>query len=253
MTAGAAISCERLSKQFGGLRAVSGVDLNLDLGDRHVLIGPNGAGKTTLFNLLSGQLKPSAGAVRLLGRDVTSSASNRRAALGLARTFQITEVLRNLTVRDNVRLAVLARRRARLVFWRTSGSVREVGRQADDMLARWNLSDVAHLEARQLSYGKQRILELVMALANEPRVLLLDEPTAGLSVAEADAFVAAIKALPSDLTLLTIEHNLDVAFEIATEVTVMALGKIFLSGPTASIRRDPRVLELYIGSDDAGA
>jgi branched-chain amino acid transport system ATP-binding protein len=246
-----ALIVERLVKSFGGLTAVNGVDLAIEPGERRALIGPNGAGKTTLFNLISGTLPPSSGRLLLFGEDVTGLPPHARARLGLARTFQITTLFRNLTVLDNVLLAVQALDPVKRVFYRRHRAYTRLLGRARTLLEHWRLAAQADVPVHELSYGEQRQLEIIMAVANEPRLLLLDEPTAGLSPAETTVVTGIIKALGRDLAMLVIEHDMDVAFELADRITVLHQGAVLTEGDGASIRRNPQVNEIYLGS--AGA
>jgi branched-chain amino acid transport system ATP-binding protein len=240
---------ERLSKAFGGLQALHDVSLEIQPGERRAIIGPNGAGKTTLFHLLGGQLFPSAGRIFLFERDVTKLPPFRRAALGLARTFQITTLFANLSVMENMVLAVQALDGVRFVVYRRLTSYPHLLSQARSLLERWQLWEKRHALVRQLSYGEQRQLEILLALAQMPRVLLLDEPTAGLSPAETQQVVAMIQHLDPSITVLLIEHDMDVAFQVAQHITVLHHGKLLPDGSPVAIRKDPAVAEMYLGVD----
>jgi len=248
MSLGSALAVEHLTKSFGGLTAVSGVDLAIEPGERRALIGPNGAGKTTLFNLISGTLPPSSGRLVLFGEDVTALAPHARAARGLARTFQITTLFKNLTVLDNVLLAVQALDPVKRVFYRRRVAYARLLDRARLLLEEWRLAAQAGVPVRELSYGEQRQLEIIMAVAGQPRLLLLDEPTAGLSPAETTAVAGIIKTLPRSLAMLVIEHDMDVAFELADRITVLYQGRVLTEGDGAAIRRNPQVNEIYLGS-----
>jgi branched-chain amino acid transport system ATP-binding protein len=243
-----ALTVERLGKSFGGLTAVDAVDLSIDPGERRALIGPNGAGKTTLFNLISGTLPPSSGRILLFGEDVSGLPAHARAALGLARTFQITTLFRNLTVLDNVLLAVQALDPVKRVFYRRRRGYGRLLDRAHALLAEWRLAPQAEIPVRELSYGEQRQLEIIMAVAGNPRLLLLDEPTAGLSPAETATVAGIIKRLSRELAMLVIEHDMDVAFELADRITVLYQGRVLTEGDGAAIRRNPQVNEIYLGS-----
>jgi branched-chain amino acid transport system ATP-binding protein len=242
----AILSCTGLARAFGALRAVDGVDLALPAGARHALIGPNGAGKSTLFQLLAGGLRPTAGRVWLDGRDVTALSDARRARLGIGQTFQHASLFLSMTVADNVTLAA---QRAQGRPWspvpHRPPALREHVEQ--------RLADVGLLDRRAdpvaaLSHGECRQLELAVALANAPRVLLLDEPAAGLSPAETERLAALIQQLPAELTLLFVEHDLDLVFRLATRVTVLQLGKVLLSGSPEDVRMSPEVQAAYLGT-----
>jgi branched-chain amino acid transport system ATP-binding protein len=238
-----------LVRDFDALRALDGVSLTAAEGERLVVLGPNGAGKTTLFNLVTGLLRPTAGRIRLLGRDVTRLAPHRRARLGLGRTFQITTLFPRLTVLESVLLAVQGADPARFAFHRPQTAYRRLGERAAALLEEWGLGDRGAVPTRRLSYGEQRQVELVLALAGRPRVLLLDEPTAGLSPAETAAVTRMIRRFPPDLTVLLIEHDMDVALELADRVVVLHQGRLLAEGTTGEVRRDARVAEIYLGAE----
>ncbi|HLB11942.1 MAG TPA: ABC transporter ATP-binding protein [Dehalococcoidia bacterium] len=238
---------EGISKNFGGLQALMGVNLTLQEGERRAIIGPNGAGKTTLFHLVSGVLLPSSGRIHLFGQDVTRKPPYRRAALGLARTFQINNLFPNLTVKDNIVLSVQAREKSRFSLFTPMTSYRHVYSKAEGFMEQWGLADKAEALVRNLSYGDQRVLEVVMALAQEPKLLLLDEPTGGLSPAETATVTSMLKQLPPQITVLLIEHDMDVAFAMADRVTVFHVGQVLAEGSPAEVRDNPKVQEIYLG------
>ena len=242
-----AVSIEAVAVRFGGVTAVDGVALEVVAGERVGLLGPNGAGKTTLFNVIGGQVRATAGAVRLFGTDVSRLPARARARLGLARTFQITRLFPKLTLRENVMLAVQAFHPGRFAMYRTASSYRDLGARVDELMAAWKLDDKAGVTVRHLSYGDQRQLEIVMAIANRPRVLLLDEPTAGLSPAETASVSALVAALPRDITVLFIEHDMDVAFRIADRIAVLHQGRVIADGAPDAIRADAGIREIYFG------
>jgi branched-chain amino acid transport system ATP-binding protein len=246
-----ALAVDDLAHQFGGLRALAGVSLQVAVGERLVILGPNGAGKTTLFNLVTGLLRPTAGRIRLFDEDVTALAPYRRARLGLGRTFQITTLFPRLTVLDNVLLAVQGGDGARFTLHRPLESFPRIYARAESLLATWGLTDRRDVPAQRLSYGEQRQVELLLALAGSPRVLLLDEPTAGLSPAETASVAAMVRRFPRDLTLLLIEHDMDVALDLADRVVVLHHGRVLAEGDRDQIRRDARVAEIYLGEPDA--
>jgi branched-chain amino acid transport system ATP-binding protein len=237
-----------LSKAFGGLRAVREVSLTLMAGDRKAIIGPNGAGKTTLFNLITGALPSSSGQVLLCGQDVTSWPSHRRTALGMARTFQITSLFPKLTVLDNVLLAIQGRRASKFVMWRFLSSYREIYDKAHDLLARATFLERKDIEVRHLSHGEQRQLEIVLGLASDPRILLLDEPAAGLSSGESAEMAQFLQRLDPHMAILLIEHDMDVVFDVADDISVLHFGEILESGPTERIRASSKVQEIYLGT-----
>jgi len=246
-----ALTVGRLTHDFGGLRALDGVSFAVPVGERRVILGPNGAGKTTLFNVITGLLAPLGGSIRLFADDVTALAPYRRARLGLGRTFQITTLFPRLTVLESVLLAVQGADASRFSLLRPVSAYRHVRRRADALLAEWGLADRADVPARELSYGEQRQVELLLALAGRPRVLLLDEPTAGLSAAETAAVVAMIERFPRDVTVLLIEHDMDVALALADHVTVMHQGRVLADGTRDQVHAEPPVTEIYLGTEDA--
>jgi branched-chain amino acid transport system ATP-binding protein len=241
------LSIERLSKNFGGLQALYDLSLEIQPGERRAIIGPNGAGKTTLFHLIGGQLSPSSGRVFLFGQEVTKLPPFRRATLGLARTFQIITLFLNLTVMENMLLAVQALDSVRFVLYRPLSGYRDILSQARGLLEQWNLWEKRRTLVRHLSYGEQRQLEILLAVAQMPRVLLLDEPTAGLSPAETQQVVAMIQHLDPSITVLLIEHDMDVAFQVAQRITVLHYGRLLADGPPEAIRKDSTVAEIYLG------
>ena len=244
-----ALSLTDVSKAFGGLKAVDGVALSVEPGERRALIGPNGAGKTTLFNLISGELPPSEGRIALFGRDVTALPPHRRAALGLARTYQITNLFPSLTVLENLLLAVQGLERTKLAFLRPVASYRHLFERARAVLDSVGLGGKEGDVVKNLSHGEQRQMEVAMALASRPRLLLLDEPTAGLSPAESLTMTALLKTLDAGITLLVIEHDMDVAFALTDRVTVLHNGRVVADGSREEVRASPLVKEIYLGSD----
>jgi branched-chain amino acid transport system ATP-binding protein len=238
---------DRLCKSFGGLRALRDIGLALYAGERHAIIGPNGAGKTTLFNVITGLLPASAGRVLLFGRDVTLWPSQRRTALGMARTFQITSLFPKLSVLDNVLLAVIGLSRTKFVGWRFLSSYRDAYDKAHALLADASFLDRKEVEVRHLSHGEQRQLEIIVGLAGSPKILLLDEPAAGLSSGESRAMARFLLQLDPSLAILLIEHDMDVVFDVADHVTVLHFGEILETGAAQDIRRSERVKEIYLG------
>jgi branched-chain amino acid transport system ATP-binding protein len=244
----AALSLSYLTKEFGGLRAVDGVSFTVQPGERRAIIGPNGAGKTTLFSLISGEQRPTGGHVALFGRDVTRLAPHRRAALGLARTYQITNLFPRLSVLTNCVLAAQALTSAKLHVHRPLGRYPEVFARARQVLAAVGLADKEGEVVRNLSHGEQRQLEIALALAGRPRVLLLDEPTAGLSPAESRLMAGLLRRLDPEITVLMIEHDMDIALELSDMVTVLHYGRIIADGPREQVKADPQVKEIYLGA-----
>ncbi len=237
-----------LGKSFGGLQALHNINLELPTGERHAIIGPNGAGKTTLFNVITGLLPASSGRVLLFGQDVTGWPSERRTALGLARTFQITSLFPKLTVLDNVLLAVNGLRPIKFVGWRFLSSYREVYDKAHALLGNAGFLERRNVQVRHLSHGEQRQLEIVLGLASDPKILLLDEPAAGLSSGELQEMARFLGQLDRKLGILLIEHDMDVVFDVADRVTVLHFGQVLESGAAADIRRSERVREIYLGT-----
>ena len=246
-----ALTVDALTHDFGGLRALDGVSLAVAVGERRVILGPNGAGKTTLFNVITGLLAPLGGSIRLFADDVTALAPYRRARLGLGRTFQITTLFPKLTVLESLLLAVQGAQASRFSLFRPASAYRALRQRAEALLAEWDLADRRDAPTRELSYGEQRQVELLLALAGRPRVLLLDEPTAGLSAAETTTVVAMIQRFPRDVTVLLIEHDMDVALTLADRITVMHQGRVLADGTRDAIHGDPRVAEIYLGTEDA--
>ena len=237
-----------LSKSFGGLVAVENVTLQVYPGDRKAIIGPNGAGKTTLFNLVSGVLPCSAGQVLLFGRDVTRWPSYRRTTLGMARTFQITSLFPKLTVLDNVLLAIGGLRRTKFVMWRSLASYRELQEKARRLLEGAGYWDRRDAEVRNLSHGEQRQIEIVLGLAGDPKVLLLDEPAAGLASGESREMAEFLKRLDPQLAIVLIEHDMDVVFDVVDHISVLHFGRVVEEGPAEQIRASEKVQEIYLGT-----
>jgi branched-chain amino acid transport system ATP-binding protein len=243
-----ALALDGVAKIFGGLRAVDGVSLAVQPGERRALIGPNGAGKTTLFNLIAGALPVTLGKIMLFGEDVTRVPAHRRAWRGLSRTFQISNLFPTLTVLENCLLAVQALTPARLALHRPLRRYEALHERARATLEAVGLADRAGTAVRQLSHGEQRQLEIGLALAGAPRVLLLDEPTAGLSPAESLQMAQLLMRLDAAMTVLIIEHDMDIALEIARHVTVLHYGRVIADGTREEIRAHPLVREIYLGA-----
>src|SRR6266480_1829248 len=243
-----ALNLANISKAFDGLHAVDGVSLAVAPGERRAIIGPNGAGKTTLFSLISGEAKPTEGRIHLFGRDVTRLPAHRRAALGLARRCQITNLFPRLTVLENSLLAVQALTAAKLHLHRSLSRYTDHFDQARSALEAVGLGATENEVVRNLSHGEQRQLEIALALAGAPKVLLLDEPTAGLSPAESHMMTALLKKLDPAITLLVIEHDMDVAFELTNRITVLHYGKVIADGLSHEVKVNPLVRETYLGT-----
>jgi ABC-type branched-subunit amino acid transport system ATPase component len=247
----AVLRTQALVKRFAGFVVTDHVDLEVAAGARHALIGPNGAGKTTLVNLLTGFLAPSGGAVFLHGEDVTRCAQHQRVRRGLARTFQINRLFADLTVLESVTLAVCEQQGIANRFWRPVGAHTAAVDAAAALLARLRLLDAAHVRTRELAYGRQRLVEIALALAVRPRVLLLDEPAAGVPAAESRELLETIAQLPRDVAIVLIEHDMDLVFRFAERITVLVGGRILTEGAPAEIAADSRVREVYLGAGDA--
>ena len=243
-----ALSLSNVSKAFDGLRAVDGVSLAVAVGERRAIIGPNGAGKTTLFSLISGETQLTEGSITLFGTNVTRSPPHRRAAHGLARTYQITNLFPRLTVLENCLLAVQALTAAKLHLHRSLSRYTDHFSRARTSLEAVGLQEKESEVVRNLSQGEQRQLEIALALAGAPKLLLLDEPTAGLSPAESQTMVALLKKLDPAITLLVIEHDMDVAFDLTNRITVLHYGKVIADGVAHDVKSNPVVQEIYLGA-----
>ena len=248
----AALEARGLKRHFGALIATDDVSFAIEPGARQALIGPNGAGKTTLINLLTGVIKPSAGQVSLQGRDVTRLAPSARVRMGLARTFQINQLFPNLTPAESLGLAISERDGAGADFWRVAGARPAIVAEIAELLARFGLEAEMDVPTRKLAYGKQRLLEIALALAARPRVLLLDEPAAGVPEEERQDILAALAALPPDVAILLIEHDMDLVFNFAQRISVLAAGRLLMEGPPEAVAADERVRAVYLGEDAHG-
>jgi len=247
----AALRALGLCKRFGSFRANDGVSLEIAAGARHALIGPNGAGKTTLVNLLTGAFAPSAGEVYLGEERVTLLPQYERVRRGLARTFQINNLFPGSSVLDSVLIAICQRRGLGASWFRSLRSLAEPRREAWALLERLRLAEEALLPTRQLAYGKQRLLELALGLATAPRVLLLDEPASGIPAAESREMFEVIAALPREVTVLFIEHDMDLVFRFAERISVLVAGKLLVEGTPDEVANDARVREIYLGEGEA--
>ena len=242
-----ALSIHKLEKSFGGLRVTRGLDLVVAPGERRLIIGPNGAGKTTLFNLVTGELKPDAGSVSLFDRELTRLPSRRRAHLGLSRTYQIITLFPKDTLLRNVTLSLLGLSHLRWNPLLRLDRQHALIAQAEAALSRVGLGHLAHRPLAETSYGERRRVEIAMALAQNPRVLLLDEPFAGLSVDERRDVKTLLFAIPRDVTIVMIEHDMDIALDFAERITVMHFGEVVVEGTRAEVVADPRTKEIYLG------
>ncbi len=236
-----------VGKRYGGLEALAGIRLDVREGIRHAILGPNGAGKTTLFKILSGEIAPSSGTVSFRGQDITKAPPYRRTALGIARTFQVTSLFPKLTALQNAILAVQGIRRTKYIPWRAVERMGALVEEAQHNLEQVGLAGREAVRVDSLAYGEQRQLEIGLALASRPSLLLLDEPTAGLARAEVSRIVALLHALPRAITILFIEHDMDVAFALAETVTVLSQGQMIAEGSLDAIRANKLVQEIYLG------
>jgi len=249
--ADALLQVEGLAKRFGGIVATDDVALSIQDGELHAVIGPNGAGKTTLIAQLSGQIPSDSGRIRFAGRDISALPMHQRSHLGLARSFQITSLFLDLSVLDNVALAVQAHAEHSFRFWRNARAEKELREPARAALARVGLADRAERTASALSHGEHRLLELAMALVGTPRMLLLDEPMAGLGPEESARMVAMLRDLKKELTILLVEHDMEAVFALADRITVLVYGRVIASGAPADIRANPQVRDAYLGEQEA--
>lgn len=236
-----------LQHSFGPLRVLFGVNLEIEEGTRHAVIGPNGAGKTTLFNTITGTYRPTAGKVLFKGKDITGYGPHRLARAGIGRSFQITSTFTNLTAFQNIRLAILAKEGIRFNLFRRVDKMRKITEETEALLKRINLYDDAHTKAAALSYGKSRALEISMALATDPELVLLDEFAAGMSKEETQDAVLLIRKLTEGKTVVLIEHDMDVVFSLADKITVLHYGKILATGTPQEIRNNKDVKDAYLG------
>lgn len=247
-----ALNVTNVTKTFGGLKAVNNVTLTITDGERRAIIGPNGAGKTTLFNLIAGQLDVDHGQVVVFGTNVTRLAVHKRARLGVSRTFQLSTLFGELTVRQQIQLAVIGHDKTLRTRLFTPLAVhRHVAEQVDQILATWDLTDVADTPSVALGYGTKRLIELVLATATKPRLLLLDEPTAGVDASDAKRIVDTISALPRDITVLLVEHDMKVAFHLADTVTVLTDGTELVTATPDVVARNQHVIDAYLGRQEA--
>ena len=236
-----------LVKKFGGITPTDHVNLSLKLGARHALIGPNGAGKTTLINLLTGVLAPTEGRIELLGQDISQLPSHQRVARGLVRTFQINQLFASMTPLQTLAMVVSQQRGLGARWWQRLGQNSAVVARCEELLALFRLTEVMHQNTAALPYGKRRLLEMAIALACEPKVLLLDEPVAGVPAGEREELLQTVAALPADVSVLLIEHDMDLVFEFADRITVLVNGAVLTEGTPQEIANDPQVKAVYLG------
>jgi branched-chain amino acid transport system ATP-binding protein len=242
-----ALETRALAKQFGGLQVTRDLSLKIEAGARHAVIGPNGAGKTTVINLLTGVLRPNAGRILLEGNDITDLPVHKRVRRGLSRTFQINQLYADLTPRETIGLVVSERLGHGGDWWRRIGTRDDVNAEIADNLTRFHLLDVMNETTATLPYGKQRLLEIAVAIATKPRVLLLDEPAAGVPEGERHDILSAVAALPRDVTVLLIEHDMDLVFSFADRISVLVNGGLLVEGLPGEVARDPQVKAVYLG------
>ena len=247
MTASLALEIRNLNKAFGGLPVTQDVSMSIRPGERHLIIGPNGAGKTTLFNQVTGDLKPNSGQIKLFGIDVTHFAPHRRAHAGLSRTYKIITLFAHDTLEHNVSLALLGLRRTRWQMWRPLSRYDGLAAEARRTLDRVGLLHLANHPVSDIAYGEKRRVELAMALAQQPKVLLLDEPLAGLSNTERSTVKALIASIPRETAVVMIEHDMDTALDLAETVTLLNYGRVIVDGPRDSVIADERTREVYLG------
>jgi branched-chain amino acid transport system ATP-binding protein len=240
------LSCAGLIKRFGGITATDNVTFELAQGARHALIGPNGAGKTTLINLLTGVLEPTAGRIELLGKDISHVSQHQRVRRGMVRTFQINQLFDTLTPLQTLAMVVSEQQGLGGQWWRALGA-NSVAERCDELLAQFHLTEVMNQPTELLPYGKRRLLEIAIALACNPKVLLLDEPVAGVPAGEREELLQTVAALPADVSILLIEHDMDLVFEFATRITVMVNGAVLTEGSPHVIANDERVKAVYLG------
>jgi branched-chain amino acid transport system ATP-binding protein len=249
LTMTVALETINLVKRFSGIIASNNVSLRIAKGARHALIGPNGAGKTTLINLLTGVQRPTGGRILLDGEDISDLSTHERVRLGIVRTFQINQLFSDLTPLETIGLAVSERRGQGLDWWRIVGSRPDLVTEVVEILERFHLTDVIDKRTAVLPYGKQRLLEIAVAIACRPRVLLLDEPAAGVPEDERHEILAAVEALPADVTVLLIEHDMDIVFSFADRISVLVNGALFVEGSPEEVASDARVKAVYLGEE----
>ncbi len=244
------LSAQNLVKRFGGITATGNVSLDLTRGARHALIGPNGAGKTTLINLLTGVLDPTEGRITLEGEDITRLAPHQRVRRGMVRTFQINQLFKSMTPLETLALVIAQQKGQGARWWKPLGGDAAVAERAEQLLETFRLSEVRNQRTEHLAYGKRRLLEIAIALACEPRVLLLDEPVAGVPAGEREEILQTVAALPADVSVLLIEHDMDLVFSFAKRMTVLVNGTVLTEGTPEQIANDPQVKAVYLGHGD---
>lgn len=245
-----AVEVKNLCKNFGGLQAVNNVSLSVEVGERRAIIGPNGAGKTTLLNLLGGLYPCDSGQICIFDQDITHLPDYRRIEIGVSRTFQLTSIFFDLSILDNILLAIQATKPYRFRMFRPQRTYRDLVDEAQIFLSKWNLWEKRNILIRQLSYGEQRKVELIMGLTSNPKILLLDEPTSGLTAAESVYFAELIREIGKDITLLIVEHDMDIVFDIASKITVLNYGNVLIEGKPQEIADNTKAREVYLGVKD---
>jgi branched-chain amino acid transport system ATP-binding protein len=248
----AILETKKLCKSFGALTVAQNIDFRLHAGDRHALIGPNGAGKTTFVNMLMGALAPSSGSIYLAGEDITRVRQAQRVKRGLGRTFQINALFRHLPVLDNVALGIAERRGEAPHMWKPASSHGQIIEESAELLSTLGLADDARIAVKDLPYGKQRLVEIAIALGLWPKVLLLDEPAAGVPSLESERILRLLDRLPAEIAILIIEHDMDLVFRFARRITVLVQGEVLVEGSPEEVRRDKRVHEVYLGEAHHG-
>lgn len=241
------LKVENISKSFNTLQVLHNVSLEVQPGERHVIIGPNGAGKTTLFNCITSHLPINSGAVYLEDKEISKVPSHHLVHMGMSRTFQKNNLFGNLTVEENLHLALASRKNYRYQVFSALSSYKDIKEETNEILSQWDISSRRHITVNNLSYGEQRLLEVLLAMASKPKILLLDEPTSGMSPAETAQTSEMIQKLPRSIALLVIEHDMDVVFAIADRLTVLHHGEVILSGTPEEIRNNELVKEIYFG------
>ncbi len=241
------LSAQALVKTFGGIQATQNVNLDIKAGARHALIGPNGAGKTTLINLLTGVLNPTSGRIELLGEDISELSPHLRVKRGLVRTFQINQLFDSLTPLETLSVVVSQQFGEGSVWYKTMGLSNQILERVAQLLEQFRLTDVMNTQTSKMSYGRRRLLEMAIALACQPKVLLLDEPVAGVPTGERDELLATVAALPADVSILLIEHDMDLVFNFANRMTVLVNGAVLTEGTPEQIANDPQVKAVYLG------
>lgn len=245
-----AVEVKNLFKRFGGLQAVNDVSLTVEVGERRAIIGPNGAGKTTLLNLIGGLYPSDSGRISILGRDITRLPDYRRVKFGVGRTYQLTSVFLDLSVLDNILLAIQSVKPYRFRMFRPQRTYRDLLDETRTSLDKWSLWDKRDVLVKELSYGEQRKVELIMGLASDPKILLLDEPTCGLTSDESTYLADLIREIGKEVTLLIVEHDMDIVFSLASRITVLYYGAVLVEGTPEEVSNDPRAREVYLGAKD---